>query len=470
MDEQLQQQASPKAKGEFTVKEGIAYAIGAIGIQLSTVMMDTWGRFFYHPPQGEESRVTFLPLGLAASMLLVGRIMDAISDPIIGLWSDSSNSKWGRRRPFIIIGSLPMALSFIIFWFPPVQGESWLNYIWGIAAVTVFFWCLTIVLVPFGALLPEIAVTTHSRVKLGAYYSVGMIVGLILSEGSGLLIDGLGVRLTAILFGIAATACFQVAGWTVQERLKTKSEFHSLKQTLREFKLCFKNRAFVVFTISQTIFGLGFFMVVMVLPDFNDVILGKTERFVTYLFIPFILTCLPASLLLPGMVKKGNKKTIYSVSLLGLALLLPFLGAIGFLPHKDISLLPFIPKVDVKLLASFLLVALAGIPHAAYYAVPGSFIGEMADYDEKYLTGKRREAIYGATQGFAAKTALSLTPQIQFLVYTFMGGLRTDNPKAVMAMGPVMGMICFVGFLVFALYYPNLKVVADESEDREEKG
>ena len=70
-----------------------------------------------------------------------------------------------------------------------------------------------------------------------------------------------------------------------------------------------------MFTISQTIFGLGFFLVVMVLPDFNDVVLGKTERFVTYLFIPFILTCLPASLLLPGMVKKGNKKTIYSVSL-----------------------------------------------------------------------------------------------------------------------------------------------------------
>jgi|GEM_PF-267493 len=451
MDQQMDAKDVPQAQGEFTVREGLAYAVGAVGIQLSTVMLDTWGRFFYHPPQGDSHRMTYLSLGLAASMLLMGRIMDAVSDPIVGLWSDNSKTKWGRRRPFIIFGSLPMALTFILFWFPPIQGESLLNYVWAVLVISVFFWALTIVLVPYGALLPEIATTTHSRMKLGVYYSVGMIVGLILGQLSGYLIAAIGIRATAILFGLTAMICFQVVGWTVQERFRSRTQFSSLKEVLRELKLCFKNNAFVVFTLAQTIFGLGFFLIQMVLPDFTIVVLKRDEDFVTFLYIPFLLTCLPMTFLLPSIVKRGNKKTLYSVSLLGLALLLPFLGVIGF-----------IPNMQMRVVASLVLVALAGIPHAAYYAVPGSFIGEMTDYDEQFLTGKRREAIYGAAQGFSVKTALSLSPQIQALVYILMGGLSHDNPKAILAMGPITGAICFIGFLVFALFYPDLKVVRDE--------
>lgn len=181
-------------KPEFTIKEGFAYMFGAIGIQLTTVMVAEWAAFFYSPPRGAE-RTIFVGLGMATAMMIVGRFFDAVSDPIIGYWSDLTRSRLGRRRPFIIFGSLPMAIIFILFWMPPIRGIHWLNFIWGVFFATAFYWSITIVLIPYIALLPEIARTTRGRVKLGVYNAVGMILGLILGILSGMLIEHIGIKI-----------------------------------------------------------------------------------------------------------------------------------------------------------------------------------------------------------------------------------------------------------------------------------
>ena len=224
-----------------------------------------------------------------------------------------------------------MSAVFILFWMPPVQNTHWLNFIWGVFFATAFYWCITIVLVPYVALLPEIARTTVGRVKLGIYNAVGMIFSLILGILSGMLIEQIGIKLTAITYGIVSFICFQITGWVVKERYKPDGEMivSSLSEMFSQLASTLKNQPFLIFLAAETIFTLGFFVIQIMLPDYNSVILGKGEGFVTILFIPFLLVCFPLLFVVEPSVKKWNKKSAYSAGLFGFAILFPFLGG-GF--------------------------------------------------------------------------------------------------------------------------------------------
>ena len=104
---------------------------------------------------------------------------------------------------------------------------------------------------------------------------------------------------------------------------------------------------------------------------------------------------------------------------------------------------------------------MAGAPQAIKYVMPGVMIGEIADYDEKHITGRRREAIYSGAIGFATKTAMTFSYIIRWAVYASLGGFSVDNPVPVIAMGPVVSVICLAGFFIF-LKYPILHVVRGE--------
>ena len=237
----------------------------------------------------------------------------------------------------------------------------------------------------------------------------------------------------------------------VKERYEPKGEviISSLPELFSQLASTLKNYPFLIFIAAETIFTLGFFIIQIVLPDFNSVILHRGEGFVTILFIPFLLVCFPLLFVVEPSVKKWNKKVAYAGGLLGFALLFPFLGIIGILPNKEITVLLLL-----------ILIGIAGAPQALKYVMPGAMLGEIIDYDER-LTGRRREAIYSGAIGFATKTAMTLSYFIRWAVYTPFGRFSIDNPRPVLLIGPVTGVICLIGFFIF-LRYPILHVVRGE--------
>lgn len=448
-----------KKEKEFTISEGLAYMAGAIGVQLTTVMIAQWALAFYAPAKG-SGKTIFVTLGMATLMMFVGRVFDAISDPIIGLWSDRFNGKLGRRRPFIIYGSLPLTIVFILFWCPPFGANATLNFFWGLFFVTAFYWLITIVLIPYLALLPEIAQSTSGRAKLGVYFGIGMFLGFFLGVFCGALIEKIGIIPTAVIYGIVSLICFQITGWTVKERYKQEGVASTLKETFSEFKSTLKNRPFLIFLIAETIFTVGFFVIQIALPDFNQVILQKGEGNVTIMMIPFLVIGFPLLFIIEPTLKKWNKKLTYAAGLLGFTLIFPLFTVAGLFPASTHI---FGMDVDMRIIIILITTGLAGFPQAIKYIVPLVIIGEVADYDEKHLTGRRREGIYSGAIGFATKSAISLSYIIRYLVYTPFGEFSVDNPTPVLLIGPVTAAICFIGFLIF-LKYPTLHVVKGEEE------
>jgi len=184
---------------EFTWIEGLALFLSCIAIQLCSEVMTQWGFFFYSPGEG-TGRTVYVVVGLAGLIFTIGLFFDAITDPIIGLWSDNTRTRpgrWrlipisGRRRPFIFCGSIGMVFTGILFWYPPFDGTSTLNFVYA-----TFIYCLhsgiffTMCMIPFNSLAPEITRSQQARVKIGSWIAAGMIIGLACAEiAPGILVE-----------------------------------------------------------------------------------------------------------------------------------------------------------------------------------------------------------------------------------------------------------------------------------------
>jgi GPH family glycoside/pentoside/hexuronide:cation symporter len=140
----------------------------------------------------------------------LGRLWDAITDPLVGSWSDRTRHALGRRRPWLAASALPLAVFTLMCWAPPRALEgSWL-VAWMLVAVLGFNTATTMYLVPHQALGAELAVDYHARTRIFAARQLATTVGLVLSlvGGTSLLASAEDPRATAFWLALAmAAAC-----------------------------------------------------------------------------------------------------------------------------------------------------------------------------------------------------------------------------------------------------------------------
>ncbi len=122
-----------------------------------------------------------ISLGLSAFWLgvimIIPRLWDALSDPIIGHLSDNTRTRWGRRRPFLLIGGLSVAVTFVIMWwipkgdmvrvwFPSESGFQWFQLSYILFTLLLFFTACNVFEIPHGALGMEMTTDYHARTRL----------------------------------------------------------------------------------------------------------------------------------------------------------------------------------------------------------------------------------------------------------------------------------------------------------------
>src|SRR5689334_24168574 len=95
----------------------LAYGSGDLGTAITAALRGFFLLFFF-------TDVARLTPGQAALILLVGRFWDAVNDPIVGMLSDRTVTKWGRRRPWLVIGAIPFGLFFFLLWYVPPFSDT----------------------------------------------------------------------------------------------------------------------------------------------------------------------------------------------------------------------------------------------------------------------------------------------------------------------------------------------------------
>nr|WP_302054116.1 MFS transporter [Sphingomonas tagetis] len=204
----------------------------------------------------------------AGTTLLVGLLIDAVADPLIGLISDNTRSKWGRRYPYLLYGSVPLALLFgLLFSIPSwLSGTGLLLYA-GLIAMLLRL-CLSVFMLPHVAVGAEVTDDYVERSSIVSYRICFNMLGTFLAIGLGLGVfmagtDGLLQRDAYVPFGWVCAALIAASGLTAAFATKTVlPRLHApapgigatIPRFARELGEMFRNRSFVVLFVAVAAF------------------------------------------------------------------------------------------------------------------------------------------------------------------------------------------------------------------------
>ncbi|MBN1140035.1 MAG: MFS transporter [Anaerolineae bacterium] len=193
-------------------RKSFNYAIGMFGTSIPINMLKTFAFAFYVLQRGVTTEQW-------AAMLLIYTFIDALDNPVYGFLSDRTRSRWGRRRPWLVIGTPLLILCFIAFYNIPafLSGNS-------IFAYGMLFYILTgtldsVINANYGALFPELFRGDASRARTNALRQAFQLVAMIISIAlTPMVTEALGYGLTAILYGILGGLVILYMTFTCREK------------------------------------------------------------------------------------------------------------------------------------------------------------------------------------------------------------------------------------------------------------
>ncbi|MEW5785025.1 MAG: MFS transporter [Bacillota bacterium] len=415
----------------------LVYGIGSGGFGLIDRVLITYLLYYYviKPIRGDEMLVSAIAFGV---IMFLGRVVDAVADPVIARWSDNFNGRLGRRIPFMLYSGVLYIAVFVALFYPPVAGTSVVNSIYLTLMLGLYFAFFTAYVCPYLALLPELARSNRDRVDLATSKALFSIIGVAVAFIVGaLLVGAIGPR--GMVWVIAALGLVMMY---LPMLIKEKEYAESKPATLGlvdALKTTFRNRPFVIYLIGNVTFWLGFNIITLNIPGYVEVLLGKPEEDIALYFgavLGVAFVCFP---LINMLCKKFGLKAIMMGSLVFFAVILPF---IYFLGRPMFSLSPET--------FALVLMALMGLPVAAIFVVPDAIVAAVSDLEEK-LSGQRREAMYFGAQGFVMKLALGVSTIITGGLLQYFGS-TTAMPLGIQLTGPVSSCFILIGIIAFARY------------------
>jgi GPH family glycoside/pentoside/hexuronide:cation symporter len=414
----------------------VCYALVTLGSTTIWSVMGGWLLYFYLPPEGTP----LVPVTLYSLALFSIRVVDALIAPSIGYLSDHTRSRWGRRLPFMFVAGLPMLVFFVLLWTPPLRGESAWNLVYLVLVLELYSVAYSSHQIPYEALLPELALTDHHRVRVSAWYASFQLIGLILGGLAGLLIDHWGYVTMALIYGAAILPFLYAPFLVLRERPGRQIPVAQQLDFRRSISTTLRNRAFLVFSVTWAFYWSTTMLVQMAIPFIVTQICHLPLADTMYFYLPAVLASLACYPLITWLSDRVGKWRVYSGSLLASALVLPGLALIG-------DWLPLSLKGQGIAWTIVQAVAMAGA-----VVLPSAFAAEITDHDEA-LTGQRREGAYYATWGLLDTVVSGLASALLPLLLS-LGHSHTDphGPLGVRMVGVVCGVWMLVAFFVFLRY------------------
>lgn len=359
----------------------------------------------------------------AAGLIIGGtRVWDAIADPIAGYYSDRTHTRWGRRRPWIVLSAVPIGLSFWAVWAPPESLSATNVIVWTLIWTLVFLTAYTTFTVPYRAFGAELSDDYHERTHVfaassfagfaGAFFAIAMTYALEHSSDR---------RLMASLFALAAGAFTALAMMLMSARLTERSEFlgRGGESGWRAFLDVWRNPHARPLLAIHVLGDLGGASFAGLMPYVSDYVLKTPGQ--TYLYQLALLIGLTVGIPLWVPISRRLGKRV--AWLIATGAQLPLCAVYFLLGEGDSSL--------------FLIgMALVGVLNACAPSVAQSLQADVIDYDE-YLTGERKEGVYFASWNLVQKMAYGLNFAIVGMFLQWAGFMPNvaQTPTTQLAIG-----------------------------------
>lgn len=368
------------AQQTFGKKQKWSFGLGSFAQWFINGAFNTWVFSFYF----SAVRLDVIYIILA---YVLWTLWNAINDPLIGYLSDKTNTRFGRRKPFIMIGAIPIIIIEIIVWLPR-PGSDIFNFIYLLIMLMAYDTFYTMVALPYDSLFPELYTTVEERAEVNTIKQILATIGLIMaflvpgifigtiSDPSGYVTNGI---ITSIFVGIALLVSLK---YGVVEREEFQLDhthgfgfFESLRYTL-------KNKGFILYTLMFFLYEYVLLVLSTTTPIYGEEIL-QIGTFMTSILLGvlFIVGIATVFIWMKLDVKLGSRKAY------GIAIIAYFISTLPILFITD-----FLWALIVFIFMGF---GFGGMLYFIYL-----IIADVIDEDE-LRTGVRREgAFFGVTNFF----------------------------------------------------------------------
>lgn len=387
----------------------LAYGTGEMAKGVEDAATNLFVLFFFSQVLGLPGWVVGAAMGLAL-------VIDAVTDPLMGSWSDGFHHRWGRRHPFLLASALPVGLSFALLFSPPALGPVGLT-LWAGAFLIVHRLALTVFFVPHMALGAELSTDYDERTRiagirvfftyLGAAIFVAVARGVFFKPSAafpdGQLDPSVYPKLGAVfgVFMVVVVLASTFGTWRTIPGLPRPPAGPDprgklgLRRLVAEQREAYRSRGFAVLVVSLLCFfvarGVALSLDLYVGTYFWG--LGSDAVALPGVTLLGILVGSPLSMALAGRLDKRDLfiggMAIYAL----LTMAPPLLHVLGLFPGGA--------ALKPTLLATLFL---SGIVGAAATVAAGSLLADIAD-EHELATGRRQEGLFFGALSFARKAS-----------------------------------------------------------------
>lgn len=448
----MSEQKKLKNKPISKWRQRIGYGVSDFACNLIWQMISLYLLFFY---------VDIMSLNASAVsiMFLITRIFDGISDLFVGYLIDHTHTRWGKSRPYFLLGAVPFSVfAFLCFSVPAFSSQGKLVY----AYITYFGLSLsyTIVNVPMASILPSLTNDTNERTNLATSRKFFAFLGATVVSATALKLvsyfgqgnDAVGFKKLMIVFGFISCIVFIFTFFNVRELLDEKKDV-SLKKVIYSLS---QNQPWKVFAINILFMWTGYFLQTAALVYYYSSVVGSKSLSIQVATIMSVVPMI-ANFFVPFLSKRVGKRNFYScssmVQAIGIIIII-----IGGMSHGIILFGAIISALGY------------GMKESIYFSMQA----DPVDYGE-WKTGINTSGSLSAINGFLGKVAQAISGAVAGLLLSwgnYQPGAVNQPSKAITAIQlmymylPLILIILSVITMSFYKLDTNYATVKKELEKR----
>jgi GPH family glycoside/pentoside/hexuronide:cation symporter len=367
----------------LSFKEKLGYGLGDTASHFVWDMVGFWLLFFY-------TDVYRIPAAAAGTIMLIARFWDMAIDPVIGVISDRTRTRWGKFRPYILFGAVPYAVLSVLTFTTPDFGETG-KILYAGATYVLLMTAYAAVNLPYSSLAAVMTDDTYERAGLNTYRFICAFGGQFVVTGLALTLakffgggdKAQGFQYTVILFGVLSLVFFFITFKTSKERVQpSRAVQSSLKEDLKNLV---KNRPWIVLALVGVISFVMFAMQNAAIAYYFKYYVGREDSVQLFNVVGTLALIVALPFAKPLARKFGNKNVFIGSSLVSGVFFMAL-----YLPGEK------------SLVTIYILNVLGKMAYAPAVPLLWTMIADSADYSE-WKTGRRATGLYFSAATFAQK-------------------------------------------------------------------
>jgi len=425
---------------KLSVKEKIGYSLGDTASHFVWDMVGFWLLFFYTDVYG-------ISAAAAGTIMLVARFWDMAIDPVIGVVSDRTNTRWGKFRPYILFGAIPYAILAILTFTTPNLGEVG-KIVYAGATYVLLMTAYAAINLPYSALGAVMTDDTYERAGLNTYRFIAGFTGQFIVTGLALTLaeffgggdKAQGFQYTVFLFAGLSLIFFFITFKTTRERVQPpKEQVNSLKEDVKNL---FQNKAWIILALVGIISFIMFAMQNAAIAYYFKYYLGRENNVQLFNVIGTVALIVALPLSKPLAKRFGNKNVFIGSSLIsGVFFMLIYIAGVN------------------DLTTIYIFNIIAKMAYAPAVPLLWTMIADSADYGE-WTTGRRATGLYFSAAVFAQKAGWGIGAAIAGWILAVSGFVANavQNDTAITGIKLLVSVIPGILYMSCALFMIFYKI------------